>query len=166
MARKHSAIDVQRVIQWCIVIGVLGLAGFAATKSIMHELRPRQMVSIGSTIFRVDVADTPGAREKGLSGRTSLSNNEAMLFVFDSDGDLPIWMKGMKIPIDIIWLDSSKKVVHLEQNVQPDAFPYTTYKSPVPARYVLEMTAGQARRSGVAVGKVATFDIAREGLSK
>lgn len=151
----------QKVMKWLIVCGVLAMIGFAITKVIMHELRPRQMVSLGGTVFRADVADTPTARERGLAGRSSIGRDEAMLFVFDQDGAWPIWMKGMRFPIDIIWLDKDQKVVHVERNVYPDAEPHDSYYSPVPARYVLEVGAGQ---HNISVGSVARFDIAEEGL--
>ena len=55
----------------------------------------------------------------------------------------------MKMPIDIVWLDRDKKVVHIEENVQPDAEPYEVYQPPVPARYVLEMAAGSVQKFAV-----------------
>lgn len=119
------------------------------------------MVSLGGTVFRADVANTEASRQKGLGGRVSIGRDEAMLFAFDYDASWPIWMKGMKFPIDIIWLDKNRKVVHVEKDVHPDAEPHDTYYSPVPARYVLEVGAGH---HNITVGSVARFDIAEEGL--
>ena len=161
---RQKAHRTQQIISWIIILGVFGLALAAVWHTVGWELRPRQMVSIGSSVYRVDVADTPEAQERGLGGRASLGSDEAMLFMFDRDDVWPIWMKGMKFPIDIVWLDKDKKVVHVEHNVQLDAEPYVKYAPPKPARYVLELNAGQAKEASISVGRIAKFDIAKEGL--
>ena len=146
----------QSLINWIIVGVVFLMAASAIIVNAKHQMRPQQIIRLGGTVFQVDVADTQRARERGLSGREELRDNQAMLFVFEEDGPLPIWMKGMKFPIDIIWLDRGHQVVHIERNVQPDAVPYNVYQSPVPARYVLEVAAGSR---GVIVGSQANFEL-------
>ena len=64
-------------------------------------------------------------------------------------------MKGMKIPIDIVWLDRDMRVVHIEVNAQPDAEPYKTYKPPVSARYVLELVSGGTSKFDIKNGMTA-----------
>lgn len=158
---KRLSYRALRGIKWLIVVGVFALLIVAVTRIVLHQLRPVQMVSLGGSVFRAEIVDEPETRARGLSGRTTLGADEAMLFVFEADGSLPIWMKGMKFPIDIVWLDQDRRIVHIERHVQPDAEPYHTYESPAPARYVLEVAAGQA---DVSIGAVATFDVASEGL--
>ena len=82
---------------------------------------------------------------------------EGMLFVTEKDGDIPIWMKDMRIPIDIIWLDAKKKVVHVKRDVWPDNEPHEVYHTPVPARYVLELPAGNAKEHSIKPGVTARF---------
>ena len=82
-----------------------------------------------------------------------------MIFVFDKDGDIPIWMKGMETSIDIIWLNDKKKVVHVENSVEPDFEPHQVYKSPMPARYVLETRAGTAKKFGIKPGLLVRFEL-------
>ena len=151
----------QKVILWLIIIGVLSLIIFTVTKTILHELRPRQIISLNGMTFRADVVDTPKARKKGLSERDKIRYDEAMLFVFEEDGSLPMVMRGMKFPIDIIWLDKNQRIVHIERDAQPGTYPHTIYESPVPARYVVEVVSGQA--PGL-TGSRATLDVASEGL--
>ncbi|OYX42108.1 hypothetical protein B7Y94_04015 [Candidatus Saccharibacteria bacterium 32-49-12] len=159
---KLSTEKIQRILKWIIFWGVLTLMALSIVQVAMHEFRPRQMVSVGGVVLQADVAKTPQELQKGLGGRTSLGRDEAMLFVFESDGPQSIWMKDMKFPLDIIWLDRAKRVVHIERHVQPDAVPHDTYESTVPARYVLEMNAGRA--NGIEVGSLASFNIAEEGI--
>ena len=61
-------------------------------------------------------------RLKGLSIKNTLNESEGMLFPFDTPGEYSFWMKDMKFPIDIIWIDSNYKIVYIEKNLQPCAF--------------------------------------------
>ena len=92
--------------------------------------------------FHVTIARTQVEREKGLSATTSLSDKEAMVIVFPENSQSRIWMKDMKYPIDIVWLNDAKQVVYMVANAQPSSYPKTIYASPVPARYVIEFSAG------------------------
>jgi uncharacterized membrane protein (UPF0127 family) len=56
-------------------------------------------------------------------------------------------MKNMKFAIDILWLDENKKIVHVSSNVPPCVTdPCPVYNPGMPARYVLEIPAGDAKR--------------------
>lgn len=118
-------------------------------------------VIIGKEVIRVDVADTPSLQSKGLGGRKHLAPNAGMLFVYTEKGRHAFWMRGMFIPIDIIWLDN-RRVVHIEQNVPPPP-PGTpeaklaTYVSSSPANLVLELAAGRAKDLGLKAGSQVTF---------
>lgn len=164
MEQTKSTGKVQRAVLWVAVVGILALVGLVVTRVILWEMRPRTTVSISGTVFRVDVADTSELRQKGLSGRPSLGTDEGMLFIFDTDNYWSFWMKDMRFPIDIIWLDKDKQVVHIEHNVQLDVEPYADYTSPDLARYVLEVAAGRARQANIRIGSVMKIDIAKEGL--
>ncbi len=64
-----------------------------------------------------------------------------MLFKFDTPGIYGIWMKDMRFPIDIIWLDKNKKIVNLKRNVDPSTYPLVYYP-PKESLYILEVRAG------------------------
>ena len=98
-------------------------------------------IDIGNRALRVEVADTDAKRTLGLSGRESLKEG-GMLFVFDTPGNYGFWMKDMRFPIDIIWLDESYHVVDIARNVGPDTFPHIFYP-PYPVKYVLETNPGE-----------------------
>jgi uncharacterized membrane protein (UPF0127 family) len=96
--------------------------------------------------FELD-ADIPVTSElmaKGLAVKNQLKENEAMLFVFEDSAQHSFWMKDMKFPIDIIWLDSNGRVVHIEQNLQPcvSVFICPTYTPNTDSQYILETVAG------------------------
>ena len=99
----------------------------------------------------VAVADTDYKKTKGLGGVTNLPENSGMLFVFENSDFHPFWMKGMKIPIDIVWINENYQVVYLEENVKPESYP-NVFMPDKKARFVLEISAGSAEKSGLSFG--------------
>ena len=104
----------------------------------------------------VEIADDQAEQTKGLGGRACLSKNAGMLFSFDRPGNYSFWMKGMRFNIDIVWLDTDRRVVGVKRNLSPASYP-KTYDSPKPAQYVLELPAGQAAELGLKEGASVTF---------
>lgn len=93
-----------------------------------------------------ELAVTPEERQKGLMFREELAAEEGMLFLFEEEGIYSFWMKNMKFPIDIIWLDKDKRIVHIEENVPPcPVEPCPAYTPSRPACYVLELKAGSSQ---------------------
>jgi len=105
----------------------------------------------GGVSLRIDYATTSTAREKGLGGRTNISTNYGMLFVFPKDDYFGFWMKDMLVPIDIFWLDNKGQIVSISHNVATTSYPNVFYP-PVPVRYVLETAAGFAREHTIEIG--------------
>lgn len=104
------------------------------------------------------IASTPAARTQGLSGKDTLPANTGMLFVFDKPDTYAFWMKDMKFSIDIIWLDSSYSIVHIESDVSPSTFP-TTFTPPQKSLYVLEANAHFADENNLKIGDILQFDL-------
>lgn len=124
------------------------------TNEVSDQTQP--IVRIGGRDVRVLLADTPAKRTQGLSGRSGLGENEGMLFIFPEEGMYGFWMKDMNFSIDIIWIDSDGKVVHIAKSASPDSYP-TSFSPPKPARYVLEVRAGFAEQYGVGEGDAVAF---------
>lgn len=113
---------------------------------------------INENEFLASVAITNEERVQGLSATTELPVGIVKLFDFEFDYQWGIWMKEMSYPIDILWLDSSKTIVHIENNVLPETYP-EVFTSPIPARYVLEIQAGLAQNIGLRNGDIAEFNL-------
>ncbi len=95
-----------------------------------------------------EVAISDEERQLGLMFREKLNPDQGMIFVFKDEDFHFIWMKNMKISIDILWLDKEKRIVHIERNVPPcKKPPCASYSSKIPAMYVLEIKAGMADKS-------------------
>lgn len=131
-----------RLLHYALVLMIIvGLAGFAGYR-LMRDASCEQLSE--DTCLILERATTPEARERGLSGRGSLPPDRAMLFVFENDAQHSIWMKDMRFSIDIVWLDSEKRVIHQELNVSPSTYP-TSFQPETNARYVLEKAPNTTR---------------------
>ena len=139
-----------------VTLAVLAII-FTIVMVVIDMMQPKLTVRLGDGVFTARVAVTDAEREKGLSGVKNLSKNQAMLFVFPHNGTHGIWMKDMKIPIDVVWLDKNRKVVHIVHNMEPESYP-TTERSRLPAKYVIELPAGTARERAIHIGAIASFD--------
>jgi uncharacterized membrane protein (UPF0127 family) len=135
--------------------------GESPPKSIDTSNYKQVNVTINNIDLVADVAANDEQRTKGLSVKDSLAENKAMLFVFDSSQEHSFWMKDMKFPIDIIWLDSNKTAIHIEHNLEPCSFGVfcPTYKPDNDALYVLETSAGFAERHDIVEGAKVEFSL-------
>ena len=117
-----------------------------------------KVVIRNQTIY-VDVAATPTARERGLSGRASLAQDHGMLFVYSTPALHGFWMRGMNFSLDFIWI-RDKTVFELTRNVPPP----TEGEVPVmlepyyPIDMVLEVNAGTIDRLGIKEGDKITIN--------
>jgi uncharacterized membrane protein (UPF0127 family) len=112
-------------------------------------------VTLNGIELIADLAATNEQMAQGLSVKDALAENEAMLFVFDTAQDHSFWMKNMKFPIDIIWLDSNRTIVHIEHNLQPcnlDVLCPKYKPDNNSALYVLETVAGFAEKHDIVEG--------------
>ncbi len=114
-------------------------------------------VRIRGLVIHAELARTPAEREQGLSGRSSLAHDGGMLFVFEQDLQPGFWMRGMRLPLDFIWISRDLRVVDTTENVPPPE-PGTSpeqlplYRPGAPVLYVLEVNAGTVVEAGVRVG--------------
>jgi len=118
-------------------------------------------ISIDGFSLAADLALTSEQKEKCISVKDKLRENEAMLFVFEESAKHSFWMKDMKFPIDIMWLDSDGKVVHVEKRLEPciSVFTCTSYSPSRDSQFVLETVAGFTQRHNVSVGTDIGFEL-------
>jgi uncharacterized membrane protein (UPF0127 family) len=110
-------------------------------------------VELAGHRYGVEIAEDDASRARGLMGRTALAADRGMLFVFQDDAPRAFWMKNTLIPLDILYFDAERRLISVQHDVPPcRADPCPAYPSGAPARYVLELNAGEARRIGVTSG--------------
>lgn len=150
------------------VLALMVVYGFAKQPTVYSTLTgksqtatqaedTRRVILPNGTTIATKVVTTEEEQRQGLSGVEQLESNSGMLFVFAQPGAHSIWMQGMKIPIDIIWLNDEGQVVHLATNVPTPTEGQTdlpTYVNDEPARYVLELAAGTVESTDIKEGSV------------
>lgn len=141
-------IDLLSFFRAVTIVGVLVVGTVVATSQFIQSAEPLVMIAIPQgTIIQAELANTAPKRATGLMYRDSLPSDHGMLFVFAEEQEWSFWMKNTRIPLDIIWIDKTKKIVHVERNVPictrtDDSCP--NYQPISPALYVLELKAGRA----------------------
>jgi len=106
--------------------------------------------------FNVQVVKNKEEVSRGLGGINNISDKEGMLFVFDSPQKYGFWMKNMRFPIDIVWLNSDMRVIGIDENIPIESYPKIYYPSE-PVLYVLEIKAGLSEKYGIKKGDVGVF---------
>ncbi|MBF0353332.1 MAG: DUF192 domain-containing protein [SAR324 cluster bacterium] len=142
----------------CLVILLLTLAhspelSYAESPNSIQYAHA-QIATPSGVRLDVELADTEEKRHLGLGFRQGLSEGKGMLFIFEEKELHGFWMKNMRFPIDIIWLDNHK-IVHIESDVPSpvSAQDLPVYKPSRMANMVLEIGAGQARKLGLITGQ-------------
>ena len=135
-------------------VATLAAASAVASPAVIPLTLP------SGTVLQVEVMVKDEDRAMGLMFRSSLPRDRGMLFLFERPDFHGIWMKNCKFPIDIVWLDEERKVVHVAESVPPcKAEPCPVYSPLRRAAYVVEMNAGQARREKAALGSTLGFTL-------
>ncbi len=107
--------------------------------------------------FSVELATNDAERERGLMFRKSMPEGQGMLFDFKRDSPVSFWMHNTYISLDMIFIASDGRIVHIVENAKPlsdDLIP-----SGGPVRAVLEVIAGTAQKLGIAEGDRVTGSI-------
>ena len=107
-------------------------------------------IEIGDKEYSVRIAVTDQEQSDGLKNIDKLFDNEGMLFVFDKEDQVSMWMKDTTIPLDVIFIDEDYNVVKVQQGVPKSKELITSDNT----KYVLEVNAG----SGIKIGDELDYD--------
>ena len=111
-------------------------------------------------ISKIERADSYFAKARGLMFRSGLEEGQGMLFTFPSEDRVGIWMLFMRFPIDLVYLDSGKRVIDVFENIRPVSLNPRTWKvyyPKQPAKYILELRQGTVKETGTEIGDVLEF---------
>lgn len=106
----------------------------------------------GPIELRLELADEPQERQLGLMHRRSLAARTGMLFDFERDGPVAMWMRNTHISLDMLFVDRQGVVVHIAPRTTPESDATITAGQPV--RGVIELEAGVSESLGIKVGDV------------
>lgn len=113
-------------------------------------------VELSGQRYQVEIADDDSERVRGLMFRDAMPADRGMLFIHDAEMPLAYWMKNTRIPLDILYFDDERRLVSQQRGVPPCSAGNRcpSYPSNAPARYVLELNAGEAARMELQDGAV------------
>ncbi len=130
---------------------LLLLAGCASASGPWVELNGKR--------YNIEIADDDAERARGLMFRDAMDADHGMLFIHEVQAPQAYWMKNTRIPLDILYFDDAHKLVSMQRDVPPcslgDQCP--PYPSAAPARYVLELNAGEAAKLKLETGSELKF---------
>lgn len=104
----------------------------------------------GVQVFTVEIARTDQERATGLMYRKELAEGRGMLFDFSPEQNISMWMKNTFISLDMIFIGGDGRVLRIAENTEPHS--EKIISSGGPARAVLEVIAGTARKYGIQPG--------------
>jgi uncharacterized membrane protein (UPF0127 family) len=148
----------------CFKYGALALAGWllfcevlpstVRAAGISEAGNPIIPVQVNKTIVQAEVVSSPDKLLLGLGGRRQLARGTGMLFIMPTLEVQEFCMRGMLIPLDIIWI-SRDRVVGFHENLAPTD--QGLFLSPGPADLVLEVPAGFVKSAGLRAGDRVEF---------
>lgn len=104
----------------------------------------------GVHVFEVELALTPEQRSTGLMNRKELPRGRGMLFDFEGEGPVAMWMKNTYVSLDMIFIRADGRIARIAENTIP--LSEAIIPSGAPVKAVLEVVAGTAKRLGIAPG--------------
>ena len=116
----------------------------ACTRAQHARVEPLEIVTSDGKVarFKAEVVDNEATRECGLMFRKSLAPNVGMLFDFRTPQPVSFWMKNTLIPLDMLFIDQSGKIVNIYRQARPQSLDEIPSDGPVLG--VLEIGGGRA----------------------
>ncbi|MFY9271094.1 MAG: DUF192 domain-containing protein [Candidatus Manganitrophaceae bacterium] len=149
------AVTIYLALSLAVSIFLFSPQSHAAEKPPAHRL----LTFPSGTKINAEVADTPETRARGLMFRETLPPGGGMLFIFQEPRPQIFWMKNCQFPIDILWLDSEKKIIFVSEKTPPcKADPCPNYgPTDKNALYVIEVASGFFQKEKLALGMTVRF---------
>jgi uncharacterized membrane protein (UPF0127 family) len=134
-----------------LAVALLFLSSAAACSDSASPAKLEIVTASGQhRVFNVEVVSSGEERERGLMYRQSLAADAGMLFDFQQDQPVSMWMKNTFIPLDMLFITADGTVVRVAADTVPQSL--ETIPSGQPVRAVLEIKGGEAARQGIAAG--------------
>lgn len=114
----------------------------------------------GSEVFMVETARSDEEKRRGLMFRKSLGERNGMIFDMEPAHKTAMWMKNTFIPLDIVFVGEDNRIAGIYENARPHSEKLMI--SPAPARAVIELNAGTAKKFGIGIGNKIEHDILAE----
>jgi uncharacterized protein len=136
---------------WIALAAALMVWAFAGVAAKAASVQPLEIVTkTGVQVFSVEMATTEKEKETGLMYRKELPDGKGMLFDFSPEQQISMWMKNTFISLDMIFIGANGRILRIAENTEPEST--RIISSGGPAKAVLEVVAGTARKYGIVPG--------------
>jgi len=136
----------------CILFLVSGLC--VGSDGVLAQSLKVEVVKVksakGEFYFSTEIAKTDSERRRGLMNRMQLARDAAMLFVWEKEQPVQMWMKDTYIPLDMVFIRNDGSVANISHATKPHSLKLHSSKGRV--RGVLELSAGTASKIGLREG--------------
>ncbi len=102
--------------------------------------------------LKCEIAKTFSAKMKGLMYTESLPNDEGMFFPFLLPWHRFFWMKNVKIPLDIIFINRKSEIIAIYEAPVEQGFFHKIYWSHGFCKYVVECNKGFCKQNNILIG--------------
>ncbi|MCK1622389.1 DUF192 domain-containing protein [Bradyrhizobium sp. 147] len=142
---------------WSVAKGwlaaILVVAGMVAAIGSVRaaSFQPLEIVTrSGVQVFSVEMATTEQEKQTGLMYRKELADGKGMLFDFNPEQEVSMWMKNTYVSLDMIFIRADGRILRIAENTEPMSTKIISSQGP--ARAVLEVVAGTAQKYGIRPG--------------
>ena len=127
-----------------------------SSASAAAQLPTTQVTLPNGALIQAELAISPEEQARGLMFRAELAPDRGMLFVGGRSAPRSFWMFQCLIPLDLIWMDGSHRIVEIVRAAPPcgstDPADCPSYGGNANSVYVLELAAGQVDAHGLRLG--------------
>jgi len=143
--------SLSRFVWLFVAAGMMAWMALAPTPSFAQALEPLVIVSGDERHeFKVELALTPAERSRGLMYRRSMPADHGMLFDFEREEMVSMWMRNTYISLDMLFIRTDGSIARIAQHTEP--LSERTISSGEPVRFVLELNAGTSEQLGISAG--------------
>jgi len=136
---------------WLAAILVIAGCVVAGAPAAAASFQPLEIVTKnGVQVFSVEMATTEEEKQTGLMYRKELADGKGMLFDFNPEQEISMWMKNTYVSLDMIFIGANGRILRIAENTEPLSTKIISSKGP--ARAVLEVVAGTAQKYGIRPG--------------
>lgn len=150
---KFNLRTIVSIIIGFVVVALILAVIVSLIRGTGAPFKPTKEAVLGDQTFKIKIAESEQEKEIGLSQTERMPDDYGMIFTFKEDGFYPFWMRDMKFPIDIIFINDNK-VVKIFSEVSPpkENEGLRLYVSDKPADTVLEINAGLSEKHNIKEG--------------
>lgn len=137
------------------VLLALLLPALVAVNTSACAVEPEKLeivTSHGPEVLSVEVMRNPADRAQGLMFRRFMPQDRGMLFDFEAEQPVMMWMKNTILPLDMVFIRHDGRIANVAESTEPMS--EATIPSAGPVSGVLELNAGAAARLGIKKGDV------------